>query len=86
MSKLYTTKPTSSARKRLLRWQEMICQNPDNYTREALKADLARNGYDITTMIHDAARTLGMRDIISYDQRHAMGLLQFINRILEETI
>lgn len=84
--KPHATKPMTESRRRLLAIQEKINQNPHHYTREKLDIDMLRNGYDITTMIHDAAKMLGMRDIIAKEQRHAIGLLQFINRILEETL
>lgn len=80
------TKAIPEARKRLLYWQELINQKPHHYTTEKLDADRKRNGYDITTLVHDAAWSLGMRDFIGKDQRNAIGLLRFINRILEETV
>lgn len=83
--KQHATQPTSRARQGLLNIQERINQKPWLYSKKSLDNDLKMSGYDVTTIIQDLSKTLGMHDFIGYEQRNPLGLLMFINRVLEET-
>lgn len=83
--KPHATKPFSALRHWLQMTHRAIIKTPHHYTREKLQADTTRQGWSVRDNIKLAAVVLGYQVHIDQVPWDAMGLVQFINYIEDES-